>query len=543
MNCPVGGLTKVLFASVIMAILAQAGQKTMAADAAVVGGSSSEIRCDELAGHPLDTSNTKQTGLEFPDLEKQANEAITACRQATAEQPGNARLVYQLARAFDAGKQFEVAHSLYEAAANMGHTLAMGGLGGTYLEGRGTDSNPEIAARWFRKAIRKGDATSMLALGIMHVFGEGVPQDDSKALGLMQDAIDSGSAQAMYMLSVMYTVGRGVKHDELTAAYWRTKAVANGYVPSKAEARGLLETLRVEGQSPSSDLENTVRGYQDAASVGDAQAMYNLGLLYASGQGVPLDYSEALGWLNKAAEAGHADAMILIGGFHISGLSIARDDKEGARWYRKAADIGNAQAMYGLGELHIAGRGVVQDDQQALAWLKKSAAGGHPEAMATLGSLYAEGSGVTRDGREAFRWNVKGAERGSTRAMVNLAELYRTGFGVVSDHQKAAELVVEVFKTGDDSVAELLSIASRNWDQSFWAVFQRSLKDEGVYDGPVDGTFGTDFIDQIRDAIKRLSERATGSSIDNQQPPETRTRLRQIEQLKKNLAVKPDQSD
>jgi hypothetical protein len=534
-----GRLTLVLFAAVVMATFAQVGQKTMAADADVAGKSPSEIRCDELAGHPLDTSNTERTGLEFPDLEKQADAAITACRQATAEQPGNVRLIYQLARAFDAGKQFEVAHSLYEAAANMGHSLAMGGLGSTYLDGRGTEPNAEIAARWFRKAVQKGDAASMVALGILHVFGQGVPQDDDKALGLMQDAINRGSAQAMYMLGVMYTVGRGVKRDELTAAYWRGKAVENGFVPSKAEAQGILEILRVEGRSTSSDLQNIVRGYQDAASDGDAQAMYNLGLLYASGQGVPLGYGEALGWLNKAAEAGHADAMILIGGFYISGLGVARDDKEGARWFRKAAAKGDAEAMYGLGELHLAGRGVVQDYRQALVWLKKSAAKGHAEAMATIGGLYAEGLGVTRNGREAFRWNVKGAEKGSARAMVNLAELHRTGFGVASDQQKAAQLVVDVFKTGDDSVAELLSIASRDWSPQFWAVFQQALKAEGVYDGPVDGTFGTDFVEQIRDAIKRLTESANGPSTDNQQPSEIKARLRQIEKFKEKLAVKP----
>ena len=45
-----------------------------------------------------------------------------------------------------------------------------------------------------------------------------------------------------------------------------------------------------------------------AAEQGDAQAQYELGVMYANGQGVPQDYISAHMWLNLAAASGHEDA-------------------------------------------------------------------------------------------------------------------------------------------------------------------------------------------------------------------------------------------
>jgi len=46
----------------------------------------------------------------------------------------------------------------------------------------------------------------------------------------------------------------------------------------------------------------------DAAERGDAEAQYELGLMYANGRGVPEDFMKALEWVRKAAVQGHAEA-------------------------------------------------------------------------------------------------------------------------------------------------------------------------------------------------------------------------------------------
>ena len=49
--------------------------------------------------------------------------------------------------------------------------------------------------------------------------------------------------------------------------------------------------------------------YEKAAALGDAAAMFNLGVLYENGRGVQRDLSEARRWFEKAAEAGDVTAM------------------------------------------------------------------------------------------------------------------------------------------------------------------------------------------------------------------------------------------
>ena len=49
-----------------------------------------------------------------------------------------------------------------------------------------------------------------------------------------------------------------------------------------------------------------VTWYRKAAEQGDADAQFNLGVMYAKGVGVPKDASQAVTWFRKAAEQGHA---------------------------------------------------------------------------------------------------------------------------------------------------------------------------------------------------------------------------------------------
>ena len=49
------------------------------------------------------------------------------------------------------------------------------------------------------------------------------------------------------------------------------------------------------------------------AEQGDAEAQFNLGVMYANGRGVPQDDSEAVRWYRLAADQGHAGAQFNLG--------------------------------------------------------------------------------------------------------------------------------------------------------------------------------------------------------------------------------------
>ena len=66
------------------------------------------------------------------------------------------------------------------------------------------------------------------------------------------------------------------------------------------------------GQGVSQDYKESVKWYRLSAEQGDAEAQFNLGLMYSEGQGVPQDDKEAVKWYRLAAEQGDADAREII---------------------------------------------------------------------------------------------------------------------------------------------------------------------------------------------------------------------------------------
>jgi len=52
---------------------------------------------------------------------------------------------------------------------------------------------------------------------------------------------------------------------------------------------------------------------QEAAQQGDANAQYNLGVLYLQGDGVPQNHKQAVKWIQEAARQGNAEAQYKLG--------------------------------------------------------------------------------------------------------------------------------------------------------------------------------------------------------------------------------------
>src|SRR5689334_6799617 len=61
------------------------------------------------------------------------------------------------------------------------------------------------------------------------------------------------------------------------------------------------------------DFGAALKEWRPVAEAGDANAQYNIGMLYARGQGVPQDYRQAAEWYRKAAEQGVAAAQYNLG--------------------------------------------------------------------------------------------------------------------------------------------------------------------------------------------------------------------------------------
>ena len=121
------------------------------------------------------------------------------------------------------------------------------------------------------------------------------------------------------------------------------------------------------------DFATAFRLWKPLADKGDANAQYNLGLMYANGRGVAQDYKEAVKWYRLAAAQGNANAQYNLGVMYDQGNGVAQDYKEAVKWYRLAAAQGDARAQYNLGVMYDNGDGVAQDYTRAHMWFNLAA--------------------------------------------------------------------------------------------------------------------------------------------------------------------------
>lgn len=124
-----------------------------------------------------------------------------------------------------------------------------------------------------------------------------------------------------------------------------------------------------------------LREFRTLAGRGDAEAQFNVGIIYDYGHGVPPDSARAMNWYRKAAEQGFDAAQFNLGFMYDYGQGIPVENyAEAAKWYRKAAEQGYANAQNSLGFMHYKGRGVVQNYKFAHMWYNLAAAQGDENA-------------------------------------------------------------------------------------------------------------------------------------------------------------------
>lgn len=129
------------------------------------------------------------------------------------------------------------------------------------------------------------------------------------------------------------------------------------------------------------DFATALREFRTLADQGNAEAQFNVAIIYDYGHGVGSDYARAMKWYRKAAEQGFDAAQFNLGIMYDYGQGVAEEDyAEAVKWYRKAAKQGNAKAQNSLGFMYYKGRGVPRNDKIAHMWYNLAAAQGDNQA-------------------------------------------------------------------------------------------------------------------------------------------------------------------
>ena len=80
------------------------------------------------------------------------------------------------------------------------------------------------------------------------------------------------------------------------------------------------------------------------AELGDAEAQYNLGVMYDEGTSVAQDLGKAAEWYRKAAEQGFVDAQANLGMMYYQGQGVGCDFVQASQLMQVAADKGDSEA-------------------------------------------------------------------------------------------------------------------------------------------------------------------------------------------------------
>jgi TPR repeat protein len=257
--------------------------------------------CDKLAAHPADPARPADiegvgTGAIQVDI------AIDACTRAIAEAPANARMHYQLGRAYFDREDYASALREFSTATDAGYAAAKGGLAYLYDEGLGTTIDQTRAVALYREAADANVAFAAHNLGVMLREGDGASIDYPASLAYFRKAVALGYRQSLVDVGFAYDNGYGVTKDHVEAVRW----------------------------------------YRQAAEDETPEALNNLGSAYENGEGVPQDFAEAMVWYKKAQAQDYSLAFVNMGHMIDSGDGIQADPKAAADYIFQALDKGGA---------------------------------------------------------------------------------------------------------------------------------------------------------------------------------------------------------
>jgi TPR repeat protein len=220
------------------------------------------VLCDRLAADPADPDRPADVKGAAEIAPADIATAIRFCRIASAS---SRRAMYELGRAYAAGRQLPEAMSAWRKAADKGSTSAMVELGVLYGTGTGVARDEAQARKLFERAANAGNprgVSNLAALG-----GGGAAADPARARELLAKAAET-NAEAQYQLGLMLAEGAGGDKDDVAARALFEKAAAQNH-PAALERMGAFAQ---EGRGGPKDAAAAKAFYQRAADLGDEDA-------------------------------------------------------------------------------------------------------------------------------------------------------------------------------------------------------------------------------------------------------------------------------
>lgn len=181
------------------------------------------------------------------------------------------------------------------------------------------------------------------------------------------------------------------------------------------------------------------------AEQGDASAQLEYArLLKTTGNGVDQDWAKAIEMLQLSANQGNADAQWELGLMYEFANHLDADPARALGLYRSSADAGSPIGLYMLA--HCYQHGIVVDEDhlisdslysQSVSQLLELVPDEDIYVLNFIGSAYYWGDGVAPDRQKAFDYYLTSAQLGNPETQYKVGLCYETGQGVALDLQQA----------------------------------------------------------------------------------------------------------
>ncbi|MGI6009738.1 MAG: tetratricopeptide repeat protein [Methanomethylophilus sp.] len=266
-------------------------------------------------------------------------------------------------------------------AAEHGIPEAMRDLSSAYLYGRIVHKDDRTALQWIRRAADTGDPLSEFRYAASLEAGIGCEKDPDTAKEYYHRFETAADADLFLRVGKdlefglegcppmperachYYRLGARMGHDRCYVSLKRCMAGLSGghkdtfmerrrYLmmtpTAQEEDRRRLALKEAYALMDAGEEEVGVARFEEAADLGDPEAMFALAMLYHRGGPVRRDEALANDYLLRAALGGSPDAQLFLGRTYESGKGGAADRDEAIRWFAAAAAGGNLLGYYYL---------------------------------------------------------------------------------------------------------------------------------------------------------------------------------------------------
>ena len=280
-----------------------------------------------------------------------------------------------------------------------------------------------------------------LAVGKRFLLGtDGFPQDYMQGIKFLQIAADiSDDPAAWALLGYVHALGLGVAANQILAEELFNRGIADGL---GMNGLGYLNFKQEK-------FEDAFGLFNQSATAGSADGMFNLASLYLTGTGTSQNFQKAFMWFTEALRRGHTPAGYALAVMHLNGIGTVRDCNIAVSLLKEVAERGEWVAS-GLRTAHGLMTNSASFELGALQLLKLAEAG-HQVSQENLAHLIDYGKFHLGDPKFshiiAQRFYELAAAQGSVAAELRLGDFAFNGQGLKS----------ELVETDDDDVVVIHS--------------------------------------------------------------------------------------